>query len=93
MLARNYCSFLGGFQQTRHFFSRHIYEPRLIVRYPQGTDKKPLPVDPLKPVVLLIGWAGAEHDHLAKYSDIYTDQGYRTVSFIAPCYHYTTPNA
>uniref|UniRef100_A0A7I4XTY1 Transmembrane protein 53 n=1 Tax=Haemonchus contortus TaxID=6289 RepID=A0A7I4XTY1_HAECO len=93
MLARNCNTFLGGFHQIRSFFSRHVYEPRLIVRNPLGSDKKPLPVDPFKPVVLLIGWAGAEHEHLAKYSDIYTEQGYRTVSFIAPCYHYTTPNA
>ncbi|KAK6046300.1 hypothetical protein COOONC_16194, partial [Cooperia oncophora] len=93
MLARNYCSFFGRFQQARLFFSRHVYEPRLIARNPQGPDKKSLPVDPLKPVVLLIGWAGAEHEQLEKFSDIYTEQGYRTVSFIAPCYHYTTPNA
>ncbi|KAK6058227.1 hypothetical protein COOONC_04208 [Cooperia oncophora] len=75
MLARNYCSFFGRFQQARLFFSRHVYEPRLIARNPQGPDKKSLPVDPLKPVVLLIGWAGAEHEQLEKFSDIYTEQG------------------
>ncbi|ETN69411.1 hypothetical protein NECAME_05266 [Necator americanus] len=55
--------------------------------------EKPLPIDHRRPVVLLIGWAGAEHEHLAKYSSIYNEQGYRTIAFIAPCYRYTVPNA
>ncbi|VDM58065.1 unnamed protein product [Angiostrongylus costaricensis] len=105
MLLRSHRYVCGSFQQTRLFFARHVYEPRLVVRYPEGQSSKytyilawpvltesPF-VDLRKPVVLLIGWAGAEHEHLAKYSAIYTDQGYRTVSFIAPCYHYTIPNA
>ncbi|KJH53380.1 hypothetical protein DICVIV_00504 [Dictyocaulus viviparus] len=93
MVTRSYYCSLGVFQQARFFFSRHVYEPRLVVRYPAETEKNALSIDTVKPVVLLIGWAGAEHEHLEKYSTIYTDQGYRTVSFIAPCYHYTIPNA
>ncbi|EYC28057.1 hypothetical protein Y032_0008g310 [Ancylostoma ceylanicum] len=93
MLTKSNRTLLWGFQQIRGFLARHVYEPRLIVRVPEGADKKPLDVDHRKPAVLLIGWAGAEHEHLAKYSSIYTEQGYRTIAFIAPCYHYTIPNA
>jgi hypothetical protein len=33
------------------------------------------------PVVLLLGWAGAEDKHLKKYSDIYAKMGYHTIRF------------
>lgn len=88
--------------QVRFFFSRHVFEPRLIVagpesngiftinplnRFPEGSN------DRRKPVVLLLGWAGAKQSHLEKYAAIYHREGYQTVCFTPPCYHYRIPNS
>ncbi|CAI4230019.1 unnamed protein product [Auanema sp. JU1783] len=79
--------------QSRTFFSRHVFEPRLLVRNPTTLDGNTLEVVPEKPVVLLLGWAGARYSYIEKYAKIYNDQGYRTVSFASPCYHYRIPNS
>ncbi|GCB61954.1 transmembrane protein 53 [Scyliorhinus torazame] len=36
------------------------------------------------PVIILLGWAGCQDKHLAKYSNIYKDQGCIALRFIAP---------
>ena len=42
------------------------------------------PKDEPEPVVYLLGWAGAEDKHLAKYSRIYEDAGCITIRYTAP---------
>jgi hypothetical protein len=37
-----------------------------------------------RPLVLTLGWLGANERHLGKYSSWYSSQGYDTLSFISP---------
>ncbi|CAD6184552.1 unnamed protein product [Caenorhabditis auriculariae] len=94
--------FLGPIsQQKRCFLTRHVPETRMVIHAlsaKEGDETKTIvlsdaAVDEKKPVVLILGWAGALQRHIDKYAEIYTSQGYRVVSLTPPCYTYRIPNS
>lgn len=86
--------------QKRDYFTRHVPEPKMQIHLPKSQD---LTVDSIvlsgshhdekKPVILMVGWAGANPKHIDKYIKIYNDEGYRVVALCPPCYHYSIPNS
>ncbi|CAI2317021.1 unnamed protein product [Caenorhabditis sp. 36 PRJEB53466] len=91
----------SGTLQKRDYFTRHVPEPKMQIHLPNAQDvtseslvlaehQQP---DEKKPVVLVVGWAGANPKHIDKYIKIYNDEGYRVVSLCPPCYHYSIPNS
>ncbi|EGT38952.1 hypothetical protein CAEBREN_18211 [Caenorhabditis brenneri] len=86
--------------QKRDYFTRHVPEPKMQIHLPKSQDVTVDSIvladshhDEKKPVVLMVGWAGANPKHIDKYIKIYNDEGYRVVSLCPPCYHYSIPNS
>uniref|UniRef100_A0A8R1E6Q9 Transmembrane protein 53 n=2 Tax=Caenorhabditis japonica TaxID=281687 RepID=A0A8R1E6Q9_CAEJA len=71
--------------QKRNYFTRHVPEPKMQIHLPnpQASDgtaetlvlSEHQHLDEKKPVVLIIGWAGANPKHIDKYINIYNDEG------------------
>ena len=60
-------------KQNRFYFEKSILVDETIEDYKSMYNKIP--------VVVLLGWAGAQDNQLKKYSQIYSEMGYHTVRF------------
>ncbi|CCD66244.1 Transmembrane protein 53 [Caenorhabditis elegans] len=86
--------------QKRNYFTRHVPEPKMMIHLSKSQDVTVDSIvlsdshhDEKKPVILMVGWAGANPKHIDKYIKVYNDEGYRVVSLCPPCYHYSIPNS
>ncbi|PAV84077.1 hypothetical protein WR25_21175 [Diploscapter pachys] len=88
-------------QAKRAFFTRIVHEPLLkqsnpeaikALTQPDGSVKLP-DSEEKKPVILLLGWAGADEKHLWKYASFYNEAGYRVCLINPSCYHPRIPNS
>ncbi|CAO4362133.1 unnamed protein product [Caenorhabditis nigoni] len=70
------------------FFSR-VPESELVYHNADTTTSQD---SPSKPVILMIGWAGAASKHLKKYTNIYTDKGFNVISICPPLFHFKVPD-
>ncbi|CAI5439416.1 unnamed protein product [Caenorhabditis angaria] len=92
---------LEKIKARRFYFTRHVPEPKMQIHLPTVQEPEQIEsivfsdgsVDENKPVILLVGWAGANPKHIEKYVKFYNDEGYRVVSLCPPCYHYSIPNS
>ncbi|CAI2352887.1 unnamed protein product [Caenorhabditis sp. 36 PRJEB53466] len=70
-------------------FTSRAHEPEL--RYHSAAEETGKD-NAKKPVILMIGWAGADPKHVDKYVNVYSDEGFKVVSICPPRYHYQVPD-
>ena len=66
--AKAYYRWTGDLSRFGHIFSDFLVILETGETPPPANDRK-------KPVILLLGWAGAKQSHLEKYANIYHKQG------------------
>lgn len=72
----------------RNIFWTRVPEPHM--KYHVASTKANASTS--KPVVLMIGWAGAANKHMEKYSKLYNDKGYDVALICPPTFSFTVPN-